>query len=180
MTSTTQLNTSSLSRDFKNDTVNNSSQLNAARNTPQSFRPSGVTRESRADDSANPVQAPACVLPLLRPTKGTDVYISMRADGTHDSTASGLFFSPSFLAASDQVSFDESLSDWIPGGEGRAGWIDFDIPVDQLPPQLVKAYQDKDVEVELPWGESPAGEYSGGGPLCVMHDSESQARKKGQ
>jgi hypothetical protein len=121
MTSTTQLNTSSLSRDFKNDTVNNSSQLNTARNTPPSFRPSGVTRESRANNSANPVQAPACVLPLLRPTKGTDVYISMRADGTHDSTASGLFFSPSFLAASDQVSFDESLSDWIPGGEGRAG-----------------------------------------------------------
>jgi len=109
MTSATQLDTSSLSRKFKINTVDNSSKLDAAENTPASFVfcPSGVTREPCADDSANAVQVPAqCASPLIRPTNGTDVYISMRADGTYNSGASGIFFSPSFLAASDQASFD--------------------------------------------------------------------------
>jgi hypothetical protein len=118
MTSATQLDTT---RKIKINTVDNSSKLDAAENTPASFvfRPSGVTREPCADDSAHAVQVPAqCAPPLIHPPNGTDVYISMRADGTYDNGTLGNFFSPSFLAASDQVSFDESLSDWISGEKG--------------------------------------------------------------
>ena len=182
MASATQLNTSSSPKKFKNDLADNSSKLGAAGNTPASFgfRSSGVTGEPSADDNATgAVQVQAYALPL-RPTKGTDVYISMRADGTYDNTASGIFFPPSFLAASGQVSFDESLSDWISGGEKREGWLDFDIPVDQLPPQMVEAYWNKKEEGELPWGESPAREFSGGGPLCTMHECEAMKKKNGQ
>ena len=165
MTSATQLDTSSLSRKFKNNRADNSSKLDAAEKTPASFgfRPSGVTREPCADDSANAVQVPAqCAPALIYPPNCTDVYISMRVDGTSDSGAPEIFFSPSFLAASDQVSFDESLSGWISGGEGREGWIYFDIPVEQLPPQLLEGYHNKKVEGELPWGDSPPGGISGG------------------
>jgi hypothetical protein len=106
MTSATQLDTS-LSRKFKNNRADNSSKLDAAENTPASFGfcPSGEIRGLCADNSANAVQVPAqCAPPFIHPTNGTDVYISMRADGTYDSETLGNFFSPSFLAASDQDS----------------------------------------------------------------------------
>ncbi|KIM37028.1 hypothetical protein M413DRAFT_13592 [Hebeloma cylindrosporum] len=109
--------------------------VDSARNTPASsfgFHSSGGTRrEPRSDDGVNGMQDPAypntSAPSLLQPTKGTDVYIPMRADGTYYNTTSGIVFLPSFFASSDQVSFDASLADWISGSreETKAGKFAF-------------------------------------------------------
>ena len=158
--------------------MDNSSKPDSTRNSQASeshgFHPSGVTLAANNVNANNNVaQAPAMA---LFPTNGTDVYISMRADGTHDTTASGMFFPPSFLAASDQVSFDESLSDWISDGDKREGWMDFDIPVHQLPAQLLEACRNKEEEAEWLRGKSSGGK-SSGGSVCAMR--ECQAMKNG-
>jgi len=166
MTSTTRFDTNSASKKSLNNAVDTSSQPDSTKNSQAlGSHPSGMTHAANnVNAKSNAVRASG---PALFPTNGTDVYISMRADGTHGNTASGMFFPPSFLAASDQVSFDESLSDWISDGEKREGWMDFDIPLHQLPAQLMEAYRNKEEEAEWPRGKSSGGRGSSSGSVSA-------------